>query len=218
MRPRTGIAAFVTVLSAAGVLAAATATGASAAPAGAGGRYLKPGDLLVSESYYTNDPNIVAGTTKGSGGNGVDTVYFLDTTGKACPNGVGLPEPGAALPTTSIAGTYTSAGLASNMCVLKGFPTALASKATDASDYPFGIWFASPTTLYVADEGAGDNAYANGSYTAAAASTTAGLQKWVYDASAGEWKLPTARSRSGRSPPPSAAAATRAPIRTSWSP
>lgn len=34
MRPRTGIAAFVTVLSAAGVLAAATATGASAAPTG----------------------------------------------------------------------------------------------------------------------------------------------------------------------------------------
>jgi hypothetical protein len=127
--------------------------------------------------------------TKGSGGNGVDTVYFLDTTGKACPNGVGLPAPGAALPTTSIASTYTSAGPASNMCVLKGFPTALASTATDASDYPFGIWFANPTTLYVADEGAGDNTYANGSYTAAAASTTAGLQKWVYDASAGEWKL-----------------------------
>jgi hypothetical protein len=127
--------------------------------------------------------------TKGSGGNGVDTVYFLDTTGKACPNGVGLPEPGAALPTTSIEGTYTSAGLASNMCILKGFPTALASTATDASDYPFGMWFASPTTLYIADEGAGDNAYANGSYTAAAASTTAGLQKWVYDSSAGDWKL-----------------------------
>ena len=64
MRPRTGIAAFVTVLSAAGVLAAAAATGASAAPAAAGGRYLAPGDLLVSESYYTNDPNIVAGTTQ----------------------------------------------------------------------------------------------------------------------------------------------------------
>jgi hypothetical protein len=127
--------------------------------------------------------------TKGSGGNGVDTVYFLDTTGKACPNGVGLPAPGASLPTTSIASTYTSAGLASNMCVLKGFPTALASTATDASDYPFGIWFANPTTIYLADEGAGDNTYANGSYTAAAASTTAGLQKWVYDASAGEWRL-----------------------------
>jgi hypothetical protein len=133
--------------------------------------------------------------TKGSGGNGVDTVYFLDTTGKACPNGVGLPAAGASLPTTSIASTYTAAGLASNMCVLKGFPTALASKATDASDYPFGIWFANPTTLYVADEGAGDNANptasatSNGTYSAAAASTTAGLQKWVYDASAGEWKL-----------------------------
>jgi hypothetical protein len=127
--------------------------------------------------------------TKGSGSNGVNTVYFLDTTGKACPSGVGVPAANAPLPTTSIASTLTSAGLASNMCVLKGFPTVLAKSATDASDYPFGIWFASPTTLYVADEGAGDNAYANGSYTAAAASTTAGLQKWVYSATAGEWQL-----------------------------
>jgi hypothetical protein len=127
--------------------------------------------------------------TKGSGGNGVDTVYFLDTTGTACPNGVGLPVPGAQLPTASIASTYTSAGLASNMCILKGFPTSLAKNATDASDYPFGIWFANPDTLYVADEGSGDNTYANGSYTAAAASTTAGLQKWVYNSTAGEWQL-----------------------------
>ena len=29
--------------------------------------------------------------TKGSGSNGVNTVYFVDTTGTACPNGVGLP-------------------------------------------------------------------------------------------------------------------------------
>jgi hypothetical protein len=127
--------------------------------------------------------------TKGSGGNGVDTVYFLDTTGTACPNGTGLPVPGAPLPTTDIAASLTSAGLASNMCVLKGFPTALAKSATNASDYPFGIWFANPTTMYVADEGAGANTYANGSYTAAAASTTAGLQKWVYNATAGEWQL-----------------------------
>ncbi len=127
--------------------------------------------------------------TKGSGSNGVNTVYFLDTTGKACPSGAGVPAANAPLPTTSIASTLTSAGLASNMCVLKGFPTALAKSATDASDYPFGLWFANPTTLYVADEGAGDTAYANGSYTAAAASTTAGLQKWVYNATAGEWQL-----------------------------
>ena len=125
-------------------------------------------------------------------GNGVNTVYFLDTTGTACPNGTGLPVPGAKLPTTGLSydlATLQTGGLPSNMCILKGFPTALAKGATDASDYPFGIWFANPTTLYVADEGAGDNAYANGAYTAAAASTTAGLQKWVYNTTAGQWQL-----------------------------
>ncbi len=127
--------------------------------------------------------------TKGSGSNGVNTVYFLDTTGKACPNGVGLPTPGAPLPTASIAGTLGANGLASNMCVLKGFPTDLAKSATDASDFPFGIWFASPTTMYVADEGADDTTFAGGTFTAAAASTTAGLQKWVYNAAAGSWQL-----------------------------
>jgi hypothetical protein len=132
--------------------------------------------------------------TKGSGGNGVDTVYFLDTTGTACPNGAGLPVPGAALPTTGLSydlSTLQKTGLPSNMCVLAGFPTALAKTANDSSDYPFGLWFASPTTLYVADEGSGDNAYnaTSGTYTAAAASTTAGLQKWVFDATAGQWKL-----------------------------
>jgi hypothetical protein len=130
--------------------------------------------------------------TKGSGSNGVNTVYFLDTTGKACPDGIGLPEPGATLPTTTLSyteSTLQSGGLPSNMCVLKGFPTALAKNATDASDYPFGIWFANADTLYVADEGAGDNTYAGGNYTAAAASTTAGLQKWVFDKTTGQWNL-----------------------------
>ena len=37
--------------------------------------------------------NNVVYYTKGSGGNGIDTVYFVDTTGSACPNGVGLPSP-----------------------------------------------------------------------------------------------------------------------------
>lgn len=130
--------------------------------------------------------------TKGSGGNGVDTVYFLDTTGTACPNGVGLPAPGAPLPTSGLSydlATLQANGLPSNMCILKGFPTDLAKKATDASDYPFGIWFANPGTLYLADEGAGDNAFANGSYAAAATSTTAGLQKWVFNAADGQWEL-----------------------------
>ena len=146
--------------------------------------------------------------TKGSGGNGIDTVYFLDTTGTACPTtaqggGVGIPAAGASLPavTSFTSPTFSTSDPAlgltaknpgltpTNMCVLNGFPTALAKNATDASDYPFGIWFANPTTLYVADEGSGDNAFstATGTYTAAAASTTAGLQKWVFDGTA--WKL-----------------------------
>ncbi len=33
--------------------------------------------------------------------------------------------------------------------------------------FPFGIWFANPTTLFVADEGNGDNTYSadTGTYT-----------------------------------------------------
>jgi hypothetical protein len=125
--------------------------------------------------------------TKGSGGNGVNTVYFLDTTGHACPSGVGLPEPGATLPASPIA--YDPALLQTkgvfpyNMCVLAGFPTALKS----AMSFPFGLWFANASTLYVADEGNGDNTYSAGTYTGAAAQTTAGLQKWVRDG--GTWKL-----------------------------
>jgi hypothetical protein len=127
--------------------------------------------------------------TKGSGGNGVNTVYFVDTTGHACPDGVGLPEPNAPLPSSPIA--YNPALLQTggvepyNMCILKGFPTALKSKTS----FPFGIWFANPTTLYVADEGNGENEYSSttGTYTEAAAQTTAGLQKWVLEN--GTWKL-----------------------------
>jgi hypothetical protein len=138
--------------------------------------------------------------TKGSGGNGVDTVYFLDTTGKACPDGVGLPAAGATLPAAGLSydlSTLQSGGLPTNMCVLAGFPTALAKSATDASDYPFGIWFASPTTLYVADEGSGDNTWdsSTGTYSAAAASATAGLQKWVFNSAARQWQLAYTLSR-----------------------
>ena len=56
-----------------------------------------------------------------------------------------------------------------NMCVLKGFPTALKSKTA----FPFGVWFADANTLYVADEGNGDNTFSNGMYTVAAGQKTA---------------------------------------------
>ena len=150
--------------------------------------------------------NGVVYLTKGSGSNGVDTVYFVDPNGSSTSSsGVGLPSTSAMLPGLSswTAPTYSTSnatlGLTSknpgltptNTYILKGFPTAIAKGATDASDYPFGLWFADPTTLYVADEGAGDNTYdaSTNTYSAAAASTTAGLQKWSFNSSTGEWQL-----------------------------
>jgi hypothetical protein len=128
--------------------------------------------------------------TKGSGGNGVNTVYFLDTTGKACPSGVGVPAAGAQLPSSALAysaATLQTTGLPSNMCILKGFPTELAKTST--TSFPFGIWFANKDTLYVADEGNGTTTYSGGSYTTAAAQTTAGLQKWAFNRATGSWEL-----------------------------
>jgi hypothetical protein len=136
--------------------------------------------------------NNVVYYTKGSGSNGINTVYFIDTTGKACPSGVGVPQPGAKLPTSPI--DYNPALLQSegvtpyNMCILKGLPTTLAKSASEDA-FPFGLFFANADTLYVADEGNGTATYdpATGSYSAAAAQTTAGLQKWVFNGT--QWNL-----------------------------
>jgi hypothetical protein len=139
--------------------------------------------------------NNVVYYSKGSGSNGINTVYFIDTTGNACPStsatpGVGLPQSGATLPTAGIA--YDSSKLQTegvvpyNMCILKGFPTTLASNTTW---FPFGIWFANANTVYVADEGNGDNTYSTttGTYINTANQTTAGLQKWVFNGTS--WNL-----------------------------
>jgi hypothetical protein len=136
--------------------------------------------------------NNVVYYTKGSGGNGINAVYFIDTTGKACPSGVGVPQPGAKLPTSPI--DYNPALLQSegvtpyNMCILQGFPTTLAKSASEDA-FPFGLFFANADTVYVADEGNGTATYdpATGSYSAAAAQTTAGLQKWVFNGT--QWNL-----------------------------
>jgi hypothetical protein len=139
--------------------------------------------------------------TKGSGSNGVNTVYFVDSTGSVCTdtNGVGLPVAGAALPTSPLAYNTSATVIQTdglqpdNMCILKGFPTVLAkAKAPVVINYPFGIWFANATTLYVADEGSGSvgttvaDFYTPGT---PAQNPTAGLQKWVFNSSAGEWQL-----------------------------
>jgi hypothetical protein len=88
--------------------------------------------------------------SKGSGSNGINTVFQVGTTG--------------VLPTFATAATTT-------ISVLPGFSTTLANSTTGKVYYPFGIWFANPSTLYVADEGDGT--------LADAASGTGGLQKWV---------------------------------------
>jgi hypothetical protein len=74
-----------------------------------------------------------------------------------------------------------------NMCA-KRFPTTLAKSASEDA-FPFGLFFADADTLYVADEGNGTATYdpATGSYSAAAAQTTAGLQKWVFNGT--QWNL-----------------------------
>jgi hypothetical protein len=98
--------------------------------------------------------------SKGSGSNGINTVYQVGTAGT--------------LPTQA-----TSASTQIN--VLPGFPTGLASNDSGPNGYfPFGLWFANATTLYVADEGDGTTADA-------ATSTHAGLQKWVL--TDGTWRL-----------------------------
>ena len=87
--------------------------------------------------------------TKGSGGNGIDTVYQVGNAGS--------------LPTLANAANAP-------LTILPGFNTASAKEATTGPN-PFGIWFANATTLYVADEG-------DGVVADAATSKFAGLQKW----------------------------------------
>jgi hypothetical protein len=104
---------------------------------------------------------------KGSGGNGVNTVYQLGTPGT--------------LPTPNLG---TSALNDEPYTILPGFPNTSASTNSPGGDYPFGIWFANATTLYVCDEGDliyTPNQVINGQVNVADAGTlaTAGLQKWV---------------------------------------
>ena len=70
--------------------------------------------------------------TKGSGGNGMDTVYTVSS-----------------LPTVSNAASAT-------ISVVPGFPTDSA-KATGGNFTPFAVFFANATTMYVTDEGTGDS-------------------------------------------------------------
>ena len=149
-----------------------------------------PADKVGKDTNFrglTIHDNVVY-LTKGSGGNGVNTVYFIDTTGTACPNGVGLPVPGAALPTSPISydpATLQTTGSADEHVHSQG----ISDRAEVEDVVPVRLWFANDKTLYVADEGNGDTTYdpMTGTYTTAAAQTGAGLQKWVL--ANGTWTL-----------------------------
>lgn len=100
--------------------------------------------------------------SKGSGGNGINTVYQVGTPGT--------------LPTGSAADLATVP-----ITILPGFPNTAASTSTS---FPFGMFFANATTLYVCDEGDGvlvPNQVVNGQTNVADAQSlaTAGVQKWV---------------------------------------
>lgn len=74
--------------------------------------------------------------TKGSGGQGINSVFQVGAAGQ--------------LPTLATAG-------AEQITILPGFNTLLAGNDASTS-FPFGIWFADENTLYVADEGPGTTA------------------------------------------------------------
>lgn len=104
--------------------------------------------------------------TKGSGGNGINTVYQVGDAG--------------VLPTGD---TATLAALP--ITILPGLPNTLASGvsstgATTPVAYPFGIWFANEKTLYICDEGDGTlvSPAVNGNVADATTLATAGVQKW----------------------------------------
>jgi hypothetical protein len=114
--------------------------------------------------------------TKGSGGNGINTVYQVGNAG-VLPTGTTAEL--AALPIT----------------ILPGFPTSLASGVDQNGNpapvaFPFGIWFADANTLYVCDEGDGTlvTPAVNGNVADAATLATAGVQKWSLGSS-GTWHL-----------------------------
>ncbi|MEJ0094951.1 MAG: hypothetical protein WDN46_16445 [Methylocella sp.] len=82
--------------------------------------------------------------TKGSGSNGVDTVYTVNS-----------------LPTVANAAAAT-------ISIAPGFPTDSA-KSTGGDFTPFALFFANATTMYVTDEGSGNDTDA---------ASHAGLEKW----------------------------------------
>lgn len=104
------------------------------------------GETIYNNTLYT---------TKGSGSNGINSVYQVGQAGT-------LPNPANAANTP--------------ISILPGFATNLAkSPVAGVQNNPFGLWFANPNTLYVTDEGNDATTTAGG---IASNNVYGGLQKW----------------------------------------
>ena len=137
-----------------------------------------PKDKLGKDTNYRGITifNSTLYVTKGSGGNGINTVYQVGAAGT-------LPTGDAA----DLLKTPTT--------ILPGFPTVLASgQALNGTtgnpvSFPFGIWFADANTLYVCDEGDGTlvTPAVNGNVATPYSQAAAGIQKWLLVD--GTWQL-----------------------------
>jgi hypothetical protein len=138
----------------------------------------KIGDFEINQVGYTFDKagkdnnfrgltifNNTLYVTKGSGGNGINTVYQVGTAGT-------LPTPANA-PSGKLVNVPIT--------ILPGLWNGLAANTTaPLPRFPFGIWFANASTLYVADEG-------DGTIDHAGTDTLSGLEKWTFDGT--KWNL-----------------------------
>ncbi len=114
-------------------------------------QYGYPADKTAKDNNFRGETifNNTLYVTKGSGSNGINTVYQVGNAGN--------------LPTAANAANAP-------ITILPGFSTLLAKNA--GAMHPFGLFFANASTLYVADEG--DQSITD----TAANNTNAGLQKY----------------------------------------
>jgi hypothetical protein len=120
------------------------------------------------------DPNGTMYVSKGSGGNGVNTVYQVGAWG-ALANGGKLPQNA----TISIVPGFPTTN-AATLTASSATTTPPASTLSQGVGYPFGMWVPSNNAnlMFVADEG-------DGGTSAYAPNGTGGL--WVYEQSGGTW-------------------------------
>lgn len=119
--------------------------------------------------------------TKGSGSNGINSVYQVGATG-TLPTGNGTAAINVlnGFPTALSRNVTVVAGTGANTNP-NGLNVPIAAGRSDAGFYPFGLFFANPNTLYVADEGDGVVADAGKDIEAGLQKWTLVNGKWVYD-------------------------------------